>query len=450
MLAMLFLMLFSTLAVGFYASTNMSVQTAENDRRIALAQMASEGGMEFMRYQLAQVLIPPGTPSSQVITALATQLAAKLTGTRIMGPETVGLSNNVIYIPSNQNHYLALDAAKQNLFRIVITAWGSDIVVKSTGTFTTGSATTTAINRAITMDFTAKSVPTQSFDYAVASKGQIVVAKGSVTATASVDPAIASLMSDSVSAGAINMTGGLVGGDLNILAGATATVLAGSVGGTSNQALIQSQHVHIVGDPDFPIVDSSVFIPFAVNPYVAGAPVQKNIIVPPNTNPRFNGGDEIDGIMYVQSPNQIVFRGNAKLKGFIVVENAGSTAVNTMDFRGSLTVSPLPADPQFDPMRSVSGISILAPTTAMTMSGAADSSVRGNVMVGSFGYSGASNLYMDHGTVMTFNTGNNSMVVNTSKAIMFDATGETNQPSTGMIYSSYFAPKPSTYQEIPP
>jgi hypothetical protein len=284
----------------------------------------------------------------------------------------------------------------------------------------------------------------------VASKGQIVVAKGSVTATASVDPAIASLMSDSVTPGAINMTGGLVGGDLNILAGATANVLAGSVGGTSNIGLIQSQHVHIVGDPDFPIVDSSVFIPFAVNTYVAGAPVQKNIVVPPNTNPRFNGGDEIDGIMYVKSPNQITFRGNASLKGFIVVENAGSTAVNTMDFRGSLTVSPLPADPQFDPMRSVSGISILAPTTAMTMSGAADSSVRGNVMVGSFSYSGASNLYMDHGTVMTFNTGNNSMVVNTSKSIMFDATGETNQPSTGLIYSSYFAPKPSTYQEIPP
>jgi hypothetical protein len=450
MLAMLFLMIFSTLAVGFYASTNTSVQTSENDRRIALAQLASEGGMEYMRYQLAQVLIPPGTTSSQVITALAQQLSNNMTGTHMMGAETVGLSNNVIYIPANQNHYLALDAAGQNLFRIVITAWGSDIVVKSTGTFTTGSATTTAINRAITMDFTAKSVPTQSFDYAVASKGQILVSKGAVTATASVDPAIASLMSDSVRPGAITMTGGSVGGDLNILAGATAVVTLGSVGGTSNLALIQAQHVHIVGDPDFPIVDSSVFIPYAVNPYVAGAPVQKNIIVQPGTNPRFNGGDEIDGIMYVKSPNQITFRGNVSLKGFIVVENAGTTAVNTMDFRGSLSVTPLPADPQFDALRSVSGISILAPTTAMSMSGSADSSVRGNVMVGTFSYTGASNLYMDHGTVMTFNTGNNSMVVNTSKSIMFDATGETNQPSTGMIYSSYFAPKPSTYQEIPP
>jgi hypothetical protein len=121
-----------------------------------------------------------------------------------------------------------------------------------------------------------------------------------------------------------------------------------------------------------------------------------------------------------------------------------------MDFRGSITVSPLPPDPQFDPMRSVSGVAILAPTTAMTMSGASDSTIRGNLLVGSFNYSGASNVYIDHGTVMTFNTGPNSAVFNTSKSILFTATGETNQPSTGLVYPSYFAPKPSTYQEILP
>jgi hypothetical protein len=452
MLSMLFLVLFSTLAVGFYSSTNMTVQTAENDRRVALAQMAAECGMDLMRYQLAHVLIPPNTPSNQVIGALAGQLSANLNGTRNMGGESVGLVNNVIYIPATQSHTLALDALGLQRFRIAITAWGSDVVVKSTGSYggTVSGGAVVSVNRSITMDFTAKAVPTQSFDYALASKGQIVVSKGSVTATASVDPAIASLMSDSATAGAVTVTGGVVGGDLNIVQGASATIIAGNVGGATSPAIIQSQHVHVVGDPDFPQVDTSIFLPYATNAYVPNAPVQQNIIVPPGTNPKFNGGDEIDGVMYVKSPNQITFRGNATLKGFIVVENAGSTSVNTMDFRGSLSVVPLPAGSQFDSLRSVSGLSILAPTTAITMSGSADSTVRGNVIVGSFSYAGASNLYMDHGTIMTFNTTSNSMVVNTSKSILWNATGETNQPSTGLIYSSYFAPKPSTYQEIPP
>src|SRR5690242_9460257 len=58
MLAMLFLALFSTLAIGFYAQTNTGTQMAENDRRIALAQAAAESGMDLMRYELAHIVIP--------------------------------------------------------------------------------------------------------------------------------------------------------------------------------------------------------------------------------------------------------------------------------------------------------------------------------------------------------------------------------------------------------
>ena len=109
-----------------------------------------------------------------------------------------------------------------------------------------------------------------------------------------------------------------------------------------------------------------------------------------------------------------------------------------------------PAGSQFDAMRSVLGVAVLAPTATVSMSGSADSSVKGNVIVGSFSYNGASSLYVDHGTIMALNTSANAVVVNTTKSILFTATGETNQPSTGMVYPSYFSPKPSTYQEILP
>src|SRR5438132_7357932 len=243
MLAMLFLVLFSTLAVGFYSSTTTAVVTADNDRRIALAQQAAESGMDLIRYELAHVAIPPNTPSDQVVTVLATQLAANMNGTRNMGSDVVGISGNVIYIPFNTSHTIPLDAAGHQRFALTITAWRSDIVVKSTGTLVTAAGN--PINRSISMDFTAKAVPTSSFDYAVASRGQIVVSKGSINATNGVDPTITALMSDQAVAGAITMTGGSIGGDLNIVSGATANIVNGTVDGVSNTAVIQAQHVHV-------------------------------------------------------------------------------------------------------------------------------------------------------------------------------------------------------------
>ena len=448
MLSMIFLVLFSTLAIGFYEQTTTTMAMSDNDRRIAVAQLAAESGMDLMRYRLAHVQIPANTPPDQVINALAAQLAAKMNGSSNMGNDVVGLVGNVIYIPLDTTHTLKLDAAGTQRYAIAITAWGGDIVVRSTGTYVT--VANNPITRSISMDFTAKAIPTHSFDFAVASKGQIVLSKGAIGVTAGADPAIASLMSDASMSGSITMSGGSVSGDLNILKDATASITGGSAGGTSDISAIQVQHTHVVPDPSFPTVDTSIFVPYAVNTYSPGAGVQQNIVIPPGTNPQFAGGSEVDGIMYVKSPNTLTFRGNFTLKGFIVFENAGSSAINKMDFRGSITVSPVPPDPQFDPMRSVSGIAILAPTAAMTMSGSSDSLIRGNLLIGSFNYAGSSNVYIDHGTVMTFNTGANSAVFNTSKSILFTATGEGNQPNTGLLYPSYFAPKPTTYQEILP
>ena len=61
MLAMLYLVLFATLAVGFYASTGTNAQVSTNELRRYKALGAAESGMDFMRYELFQVAIPPTT-----------------------------------------------------------------------------------------------------------------------------------------------------------------------------------------------------------------------------------------------------------------------------------------------------------------------------------------------------------------------------------------------------
>src|SRR3954451_13739685 len=64
MLAMLYLVLFSALALGFYAATTTSNEVVSNDKLIAGAQAAAESGMDFMRYQLSLVTIPSGTTAT--------------------------------------------------------------------------------------------------------------------------------------------------------------------------------------------------------------------------------------------------------------------------------------------------------------------------------------------------------------------------------------------------
>src|SRR5262245_20116567 len=99
-LAMMYLVLFSTLAIGFYATTTISMQVTANDERVAKAFMATESGLDFMRYQLANVSIPPDTTPEHVLNELYTDLQDRLEGTGNLEKYTVGFSGNTIRIPA--------------------------------------------------------------------------------------------------------------------------------------------------------------------------------------------------------------------------------------------------------------------------------------------------------------------------------------------------------------
>ena len=91
-LAMLYLVLFGTLAIGFYAAPTTQSQLVANDERTAGALFASESGMDFMRYQLARVSIPPGTPNDVVVQRLYDDLRTQLEDTGNLGSASIVLS----------------------------------------------------------------------------------------------------------------------------------------------------------------------------------------------------------------------------------------------------------------------------------------------------------------------------------------------------------------------
>jgi hypothetical protein len=443
-LAMLYLVLIATLAMGFYAATTMSSQISTNDERVARSYLAAESGMDFMRYHLAKVRIPPNTAPEDIVDRLYEDLITLLDDTGNMYGLTIGHSGNTISIPAEAGAMIPLDSRGHTAFRATITDWAGDIVVT-----VNGRCGMQSVSRAIAMDFNLNELTATAFNNAIASKGQVIIKKGGVTTVAGVDPRIATVMSAKETTGAVTVEGGVVGGELRIVPGATAVVTGGTVAGSSIPSYIQQHHVKEGAAPEFPEIDTSVYAQYATNTYSSGAKTQQNIRIPAGTNPRFAGGDTVQGIMYIESPNTVTFRGNFNLDGFIVFENAGDGSMNVLDFRGGVNQSPLPDGPQFNELRATTGVAIMAPTAAVKLSGNSNSHLRGNLLVDTFYFDGSGDVLIDRGTVMAYNDGPQSVIF-AGKTFYFTATGLGNTPNRIFTYSSHFVPDPSSYTELMP
>jgi hypothetical protein len=443
---MIFLTLFATLALGFYASTNTQVIVANNEQRASIALGASESGTDFIRYHLAKIKIPPNTPPADVFPYVADHLKAALEGTPNLGTNTVAVTPTSIIIPAERNAFIRVNPPSSGgtEFRAIIEAVGPRLRVKVIGR----SDSSYVSSRAIQLEYQRTDTKTNVFDYAVASMGKVVMQKGAITGVEGIsENSIATLMSGNGSSPAITVNGGTIGGELNVVGEGLATVTGGSVSGTSNIHEILNHHTNVVDPPEFPTIDTEHFRQFATNTYSSGS-LLKNVRIPAGANPKFTAGAVIQGIVYVESPNTVEFRGNVLMQGFIVFENKNNSIVNVIDMRGNTTHLDLPPGPEFDSLRHIKGISILAPTTKMVISGSVDSLITGNIILGTFNNSGSADWTIEKGTLLTYDPGNS--VVFNGKTVKYKSVGKLNMPTAGMKFSSFFIPDAITYEEVQP
>src|SRR5438128_2271904 len=89
LMAMLFLVLFSTLAVGFYTASGTSAQISGNNRKLSLAQSGAEAGTQYIRYRLYKMVIDPTTPDAGLMDAIAADLNAQMSLGPVMNGNTV-------------------------------------------------------------------------------------------------------------------------------------------------------------------------------------------------------------------------------------------------------------------------------------------------------------------------------------------------------------------------
>ena len=446
-LAMLYLVLFAALSLGFYAQTNLASEISANERRTTEALVAADSGIAFVRFHLSSVAMPPGLSAGKAFEELGMQLQDRLEPT----PNFTGLSvyagTDEIRIPASG--YVTLDnVGGGHKFRLTLRRDATDgqIVITSAGV--TGSAV--SIARGIEVKFARVDNPSTIWGFGVAAKGPITLSGGIING--SPDASRGKILVDNLlSTAGITMSGSAVISDSVSLVNPSGTV-SGS-GKIGNITVPSSWPItRGVPEPEFPGVDPSPYVNYLATQTVTiltGNPTTTNIDnvrIKASANPTFKAGSLIRGVILVESPNKVSIPGGCTIQGVIVAANPTAVGTNQIIFSGGSTVEGpelLPAS--FGAITTMTGGSILAPNFAVTMSGGS-TSFGGTILCSSLGLSGGSGGSTAGSVIMTTAA---SQTWSGGSGFTLTGTGDSKKP-VGVSFTGHYEPIRGTYLEVQP
>ena len=473
-IAMTYLMLFAVLALGFYAQVNSSMQVSNNETRTKRAMLAAESGLAFARYHLSQVRIPPLTATDAMLAGIYDDLDAPgfINGSKNLKYGSMDyVANSHIRIPASSSQYVEMEpggdgfqvriSQKAGTRRMVVRVIGAS-PIKEGGVIV-------GYNRAgIECEFDATEHKHTFFDYGIASKGTVALNPSNKMVLGNPASAASILSVGAVTLGSATntMTSG-ISGEITVVGSANPTLLGPiSVDGITNKTEILATHPDPADDhvhhidledlPEFPVPDTAMFKAYATNTYVSGQAIYRNIRIPPNTNPTFNGPTIVRGVVFVEQPNVVTFAGQVEMQCVIVTEdkNVGTMAQNLIALQGNggakLPLQTLPVELDafgndiYKDVRNLTGSFIIAPGFDVSFTGNFGS-FAGDVCGDRVTISGSSATIIN-GAVYTLDafplriTGNAQVTL-----------GENPYGSrTGMRFSEQYMPAPDTYKEINP
>jgi len=173
-----------------------------------------------------------------------------------------------------------------------------------------------------------------------------------------------------------------------------------------------------------------------------------NAIVSAGTDPIFSGNVEINGILFIQSPNKVKFAGNLTITGLIVANGDvdSPSPDNELTFAGNVhtyPVSQLPEESQFDGLRQETGSLILAPGFSASFQGNF-STLDGIIAASGTEFSGNAN-----GTIKgsVINYADTPMVLKGNANLHFDRSADVKFPA-GFESTRVLQYDPFSYSEV--
>jgi len=445
-IAMMYLVLFASMAIGFYVSAGTAIEVSSNEQEQARSLGAAESGLEFIRFQLAQVSIPPNTTSTTMMNAVYTQLGTLLNGTPNMKGNTVQLDAGIVTVPGGSGKYISLDGDGNGFQAKISYVSDGRLRIQVMGRSNRSAAYPT--HRGVQMEFTVSPQRSPILDYGLASNGNFSLGNGYVKGVP--DAARGKVYTgSSTSSTPITMSGATISGDVMMANPAGHVSGAGSIAGIIDPTQWGSHVQSGVTPPEFPTIDPSPYINYLAGKETLISSNQSgvtlsNIRVKAGTNVQFSGCT-LKGVILIEAPNKITFSsGSTNITGVIVVDKPNEpTSTNSITFSGGGAISgPENLDASYAPLTSMTGASILAPNFNTTFSGGS-TSIGGSIVVKNAVFSGGSGGVVN-GTVMIAGTGTLTLSGGSGFTI---GNGSAGIP-TGMRFSGPMIPEPTTYDEI--
>ncbi len=443
-IAMIFVVIFSALAVSMATMSGTNVQLASNHHKVDCALGSATSGLEVQRHWLAPITMPSSTPPNKYFSTIMNTLEYDL--------DANGVSTNIT-LKKNFGTIspVTLDSITgqtfSGLMRISDT---NDYILE---VFSTGGDA--QITRTIKVDFDIEPYKWPIFNYGMATKGPLNYT-GNPRTTVATAPWEADIYIESSGSNTAISVGGNTNFDGDIMIGnpAANASFGGDIiiDGDHNQDAIDN-HVFIGVDPvEFPEPDTARF-----GPYADGITIDSdsdltspgmtlvNATIEAGTNPTFDGSVNIQGILLIESPNVVTFSKNVALKGIIVAEGDASAdpVTDRIDIMGNFSSSSYPSGAEFDAIRGEVGSSIVAPGFAMSFQGNF-STLEGVVAVSGIHFSG-NVAALIKGTIINYS--DDPMVIEGNASMNFDREASTKVPA-GFDTHRVLTYKPSSYDEF--
>lgn len=442
--SMIFVLVFSALAVSMATMSGTNLQIAENHRKADCARACAESGLEIIRFWLNRISISGTIEPELIFPQIAGALQSDLTANGISNINT-SYDGSVITIPS-----VILDATAGQSFSAVMRQLDAETIQADiTGVY--GS-----ITRTIRVDYKFGTRTNTVFDFGIATKGPLSLA-GNIELegiNVSIESDVYIVSEDSLLALSI-IGNSQIAGDVRI-ANPLATVdLQGgqaSIGGETGEAALD--HVFVgVDPPEFPTPDPGQFELYATSIVDSTTDTTvdatfENIKIAAGTNPDFTGSVTLNGIVFIETPNIVTFSGNTTITGFIIGngssdDNAGTNQINFLGNVDSYPVTELPSEPQFTEIKDQTGTFAMAPGFGLSFGGSfstLNGAIAGNG-ISFFGNAGGT----INGSIINYS--DTDMELSGNSDLYFNRSGTVQMPA-GFVPEIILQYVPASYSEI--
>ncbi len=427
-ISMVFLAIFSALAVGMAAMSGTNVQIADNTHNANLALSSAQSGLEILRYYLSGLKIAGTVAPANRLGAVATALQQKLNTAGISNISPVySASTGTLSIPS-----VTLNSQYGQTFSAVITNTADNKLQVDI----TGSGP--QFSKKVRANFNFAPMGSTVFDYGVATKGPL-----DMTGQAEIDgvnlaiEASVYIEADSCTGNAFTISGQAgVAGEVSI-ANPYGTYSVGdksSVGGATGSDAHQYIHVGVAYS-DFPTPNPDYFRPFATGAVIDSSDdwsehsVLNNVTISANTNPTFAGNVTINGVLFIETPNRVSFTGKATVNGIIVGDGdlENESLSNSLMFAGQVVCNGVSVltGPDFEGIKQETGTFIVAPGFSLDFSGQ-DLNMNGAIAANGITFSGQAGGVVNGSLI---NYSQKSMLMSGQSALHFNRSGANSNPS---------------------